>query len=111
MTVEVKTQVADLLAQTRDLSAEELVRAVIKQFGDKVAFATSFGAEDQVVTDMLRKVSDKPVIFTLDTGRLPEQTYDLLEQTRRRYGIKIAVLFPDPQQVEEYASSYGPNAF
>src|SRR3989339_1236529 len=111
MTIEAKTQIVNQLAETGNLSAEELVRFVVNRFGDKIAFATSFGAEDQVVTDMLRKVTDKPLIFTLDTGRLPEQTYEVLEQTRRRYGIGISILFPDPQQVEEFVNSYGPNAF
>ncbi|MDD5459733.1 MAG: phosphoadenylyl-sulfate reductase [Phycisphaerae bacterium] len=111
MTIEAKKQIVNLLAEARDLSTEELVRFAIKRFDDKITFATSFGAEDQVVTDILRKVTDKPLIFTLDTGRLPEQTYKVLEQTRRRYGIGITVLFPDSERIEKYVNSYGPNAF
>ncbi|MDD5458142.1 MAG: phosphoadenylyl-sulfate reductase [Phycisphaerae bacterium] len=111
MTIEAKNQIAKLLSETHGFSTEELIRFVINRFGDKIAFATSFGAEDQVIIDILRKVTDKPLIFTLDTGRLAEKTYEVLEQTRRRYGISITSLFPDPQRVEEYVNSYGPNAF
>ena len=87
------------------------VSPLVEQLGDRVAFASSLGAEDQVVTDMLAKITGKPKIFTLDTGRLPEATYQLIDTTRRKYGIDIEILFPDRQKVEEMTNAYGPNLF
>lgn len=97
--------------QTKDLNALELLKAVSEKFGSKIALSSSFSAEDQIILDMLTKVSNLPVIFTLDTGRLPQETYDLIEQTREKYNIEIEILFPDYKKVEEMVNKYGPNLF
>lgn len=75
------------------------------------AFASSFGAEDQVITDMLEKEKLQIPLFTLDTGRLPQETYDLLDATRTRYGIQVEVLFPETSEVEAMQTRYGANLF
>ena len=111
MVIDKKKLKEQLVTQTKGYSAEELLKYVLEQFEDKIALATSFGAEDQVLTDMLCKISDKPAIFTLDTGRLPEQTYEVMEETRKKYGIEIEVLFPDYKNVEKMVKQYGPNLF
>ncbi|UCD52583.1 MAG: phosphoadenylyl-sulfate reductase [Phycisphaerales bacterium] len=103
--------VAELTEATKGLDALQLLGHVVKQFGDQVALASSLGAEDQVLTDMLCKICDKPRIFTLDTGRLPEETYEVITTTREKYGIAIDILFPDRQQVEEMVNAHGPNLF
>lgn len=89
-----------------------VVRWAADYFGaDKIGLASSFGAEDQVLTDMLVKTGQEVSIFTLDTGRLPQETYDVLEATRKHYRIKIEVLFPETQAVENLEREYGPNLF
>ena len=60
--------------------AEEVLRWALDTYKDKVALASSFGAEDVVLIDMLVKINPKARIFTLDTGRLPYETYDVLER-------------------------------
>jgi phosphoadenosine phosphosulfate reductase len=100
-----------VLAETRELDAGELLAFALERFGDRVALSSSFGAEDQVLTDMLCGISDKPRIFTLDTGRLPEETYEVIAATRARYGVSIQILFPDYKQVEEMVNARGPNLF
>lgn len=100
-----------LLKETAHLDARGLLRVAVELFGEKLGLASSFGAEDQVLLDMLVKLADKPVVFTLDTGRLPGQTYDLIERTRRRYGIEIEMLFPDYKKVESMVAKHGPNLF
>ena len=100
------------LAEAADgLDARQLLSYVLEKFGEKVALASSFGAEDQVLTDMLCKVSGRPKIFTLDTGRLPEETYQVMEATREKYSIQIDIAFPDRKQVEEMVKTHGPNLF
>jgi phosphoadenosine phosphosulfate reductase len=93
------------------MEQERLLAHVVKHFGDRVALASSLGAEDQVLTDMLCRISPQARIFTLDTGRLPQETYDLIDATRKRYGIQIEVLFPDRTDVEELVSRRGVNLF
>ena len=97
--------------QTKGLDALELLKAASERFGSKIALSSSFSAEDQIILDMLTKVGNSPVIFTLDTGRLPQETYDLIEQTREKYNIEIEIFFPDYKKVEEMVNKYGPNLF
>ncbi len=101
----------DLTEATKGFSAEQLLEKVLREFDGKIAFASSFGLEDQVVLDMLCKITDKPAIFTLDTGRLPQETYDLIEKSREKYQIDIEMLFPDSKQVEAMVNQNGPNLF
>jgi len=54
---------------------------------ERVALASSFGAEDMVILDLLAGLVPKPRVLTLDTGRLPQETYDLMDAARRRYGF------------------------
>ncbi|MGB9856764.1 MAG: phosphoadenylyl-sulfate reductase [Dictyoglomaceae bacterium] len=91
--------------------AEEILQWAIETFQDKIAQATSFGAEDVVITDMLVKINPKIKIFTLDTGRLPQETYDVWEKIQEKYGIKIEPYFPDAESVERIVKEYGPNLF
>ncbi len=76
---------------------------------DRLALASSFGPEDMVITDLLCRLTPQPRIFTLDTGRLPQQTYDLMDATRRRYGVQIEVYFPESLQVEAMVRGKGLN--
>jgi phosphoadenosine phosphosulfate reductase len=100
-----------LVRETESYSEQELLKLLVERFGDQIALATSFGAEDQVLTDMLCKIESKPSVFTLDTGRLPEETYKVMQATREKYGIQIDILFPDYKQVEEMVNKFGPNLF
>ena len=93
------------------LTAEEILSKVHELFGNKVTFATSMGAEDQVITHMLAKISKSANIFTLDTGRVFPETYDLLHRTVNRYGLQIKSYYPDTTQVEEMVNSKGINLF
>jgi len=91
--------------------AEEILKWAIEKFGKKVALASSFGAEDVVLIDMLMKIDPSARIFTIDTGRLPQETYDVIEKIMEKYGAKIEFLFPDKRAVEEMLEKYGPNLF
>lgn len=75
------------------------------------AFASSLGAEDMVLTDLIRKHAPAIEIFTLDTGRLPEQTYQLLQKIKQHYGVAVRAWFPDTQALQTFTTQHGPNAF
>ncbi len=111
MTIDIKNMTKQLTEDTKGSSAEELLIFINERLGDRVALATSFGAEDQVLTDMLCRINNQPSIFTLDTGRLPEETYEVMQATREKYGIQIDALFPDYKEIEQMLNRYGPNLF
>jgi len=75
------------------------------------AFSTSFGAEDMVVLDLIQRHALPISIFTLDTGRLPEETYALMQRVEERYGRCVATFFPDAQAVQRLVSTNGMNGF
>ncbi len=104
-------QIEEMQAETRDYSVEELLAYALRVFDGRMSLATSFGAEDQVLTDMVCRLSPRMGVFTLDTGRLPEETYEVMERTRNLYGVRIAALFPDRDQVEGMVREYGCNLF
>ena len=96
-------------------SAEELIRWTQGRFGSRAAFACSFGAEDMVLLHLIARAGGadggRIRVFTLDTGRLFSETYDLLERARAKYGIPIEVVFPDTNEVERMVTAKGPNLF
>lgn len=92
-------------------SAEEALRWASDNLHPKVAKASSFGAEDAVITDMMVKINPEFRFFTLDTGRLPQETYDAMDAVREKYGVRLEVLFPDAAEVSEMVNSRGLNLF
>jgi phosphoadenosine phosphosulfate reductase len=101
----------DWNAQLKGASPEEIIAFSLNQFQGKIALSTSLGLEDQVLTHMLCQIDPTARIFTLDTGRLFPETYDLIDRTNRKYDIKIQVYFPDPKDVEQMVSQKGINLF
>ena len=98
-------------ARLKDASPQEILGFFAKEFKGRIAFATSLGAEDQVITEMIAGIDPDMKIFTLDTGRLFQETYDLLDITRKKYGLAIEVSFPDAVDVEEMVNKHGINLF
>ena len=89
----------------------ELLSWFTTEFNGKISFSTSLGAEDQVITHYIAKLKIPVKIFTLDTGRLYQETYDLLAITRKKYDLDIDIYFPDPARVEEMVNAKGINLF
>ncbi|PKP36161.1 MAG: phosphoadenylyl-sulfate reductase [Bacteroidetes bacterium HGW-Bacteroidetes-15] len=89
----------------------EVISYCISAFPKKIALASSLGIEDQVLTDMILKIDSSTKIFTLDTGRLFPETYDLMERTSNKYKVNISVYFPDKQAVEQMVNEKGINLF
>jgi phosphoadenosine phosphosulfate reductase len=89
----------------------ELIKYFLDYFGDKIAFSTSLGMEDQVITHMISRIDKNANIFTLDTGRLFPETYDLIDRTARKFDITLNVFFPDAADVEKMVKDKGINLF
>jgi phosphoadenosine phosphosulfate reductase len=111
MIVSEKT-IHDLQEETNDLSAEEHLEWLGKKFEtSNIIMASSLGAEDQVLTDMIMKINPHVLLCTLDTGRLHEETYRLMDRTSKKYGFAYRVFFPDYRDVESMVSKFGQNLF
>ena len=104
MAVAVQRTVPDSLA---DASAEEILAWADAEFGPGATVASSFGVEDVVLIDLASRHAPRLGVFTLDTGRLPPETYDVMEQVRRRYGIRVETYFPDRAEVEALENEKG----
>lgn len=94
-----------------ELSPEEGLKWVADHYGQSASLSTSFGKEDQVITHWIAKQSLNIRLFSLDTGRLFQETYDLLDLTRKKYNLPIEVFFPDAREVEELVKTKGANSF
>lgn len=87
-----------------------LLQAASSEFS-AITFANSYGAEDMVLTDIIAKEKLAIEIFSLDTGRLPAETYTLMGEVEKNYNTKPVVFFPKHEAVEDYVRSKGINAF
>jgi phosphoadenosine phosphosulfate reductase len=87
---------------------------VLKEAASKfpaITFANSFGAEDMVLTDIIMREKLAIEIFSIDTGRLPAETYTLMAEAENTYSTKLKVYFPKHEVVEQYVQTKGINAF
>ncbi|QSQ18826.1 phosphoadenylyl-sulfate reductase [Pyxidicoccus parkwayensis] len=99
-----------LLDEARALAnapVEEVFTWVERRLGARAAIASSFGVEDMVLIDLARKHAPSLRVFTLDTGRLPPETYELIEVVRNRYGLAVETFFPERARVETLESTKG----
>ena len=103
--------VADVLAEIPAATAEQILAAAAERFAGRIAFASSLGLEDQVITAMIAEAGLDIDIFTLDTGRLFPEAYDLIDRTVKRYGLPIRSYFPDAAEVEEMVAKGNVNLF
>lgn len=88
-----------------------MVQWAANRFGSKLALASSFGAEDVALIDIIAKIDKNIKVFTLDTGRLHQETYNVIDAVREKYEIPIEVYFPQTDKVEEIERKHGANLF
>jgi len=106
-----KKRFEELNDQAKDLTAEQVIKLSSKEFGDKLVFASSLSEEDQVITDMIARTACIIETFTLDTGRLFQETYDLLDKTQKKYQMAFKVYYPDNEALEDMVRNHGINLF
>ncbi|MGD9976461.1 MAG: phosphoadenylyl-sulfate reductase [Bacteroidales bacterium] len=103
--------IAGLNDRFADKSPHDVLVWFLAEYKGKISLSSSMGVEDQVLTDMIVKIDRDTPIFTLDTGRLFYETYELIEKTCLRYRINIKVYFPDFNEVQTMVNSKGINLF
>jgi phosphoadenosine phosphosulfate reductase len=104
-------KIASLNQQLAGADAIGLLSYFLTEYKGRIALASSLGLEDQVLTEMVCFIDPSLKIFTLDTGRLFPETYDLIQRTNQKYGMQMQVYFPEAQMVEQMVHSKGINLF
>lgn len=98
--------------QMENLSAQEILTWAIKNFHPRLVLSASFGGpEGMVLVDMMHKIDRSSRVFLLDTGRLHQATYDLVDRVRDRYEKRVEVVFPRNEDVEAMVAEKGHNLF
>jgi thioredoxin-dependent adenylylsulfate APS reductase len=105
------TIAAEELPSFEEQSASDVLAWALGEFHPNIAISASFQAESMVIIDLATKIRPDVRIFTLDTGRLPEETHNLIDQVRHRYDIKIDVIVPDNARVQAMVRQHGMNLF
>lgn len=106
-----KDTITQLNEQLKGKSPEEVIAYFLENYKGKIALSNSLGAEDQVLTDMIAKIDKTARIFTLDTGRVFPETYQVIDDTNKKYDINIEVFFPDFKKVQKMVKEKGINLF
>jgi len=104
-------QVAKINKSLEGASAQKILEWSLKELHPKIALASSFGLEDVALIDMMVKINPKARIFSLETGRLHQETYDVMDEIKDRYNIQIEAFFPDAARVEKMVREKGMNLF
>jgi len=102
---------AEARARLAGAPAEAVLAWAESRFGAAAAIASSFGVEDVVLIDLAAQHAPRMRVFTLDTGRLHSETYEVMEEVRRRYGIAIETYFPERESVETLVREKGHFSF
>jgi len=95
------------------LTAADLLQWALSTHGEKFGIATSFQKEGMAIVDLACRSASSalPRVFTLDTGRLPEETYRMMASVRERYGVTVEIVAPEREALETMVSLHGPNLF
>lgn len=105
-------EVGELAVRYDDSDPEELLQWAFDTFGaERFALVSSFQAEASVLIDMAWHINPKVRVITVDTGRMPQEQHDIIDQVRERYGIEVEVLFPEASAVENMVRRHGANLF
>jgi phosphoadenosine phosphosulfate reductase len=100
-----------ILEEIKGLGIEQSLEYMVNAFPEEVIFSTSFGWEDQVISNIIFKNNLPIKVFTLETGRLFPETYYVWNRTLEMYGKPIHAYYPDTTAVEKLVSSKGPSSF
>ncbi len=103
--------VQNLNDSLKEKSITEKLEHLVEKYEGKIVFSTSFGLEDQVITDIIFRNGFPVEVITLDTGRMFEETYKVFRSTMERYGKRIKVFFPPTEKVEKLLNEKGPFSF
>ena len=109
--MDLKNKIGELKEKSSNYSTQQIIKLAFDEFESRLNFASSLGEEDQVITDIISKVAPTIEIFTLDTGRLFVETYELMAKTKKRYPMPFKIYYPNTEDVQKMVSEKGINLF
>jgi phosphoadenosine phosphosulfate reductase len=95
----------------QDLTAEEMIGWALRSYGRSFCVCTSFQDEGMVLVDMAARIDSSVRVITLDTGRLPKETYEMIERVREHYSLQVDLVSPDAEELGRMTTRFGPNLF
>lgn len=104
-------EAGQLAVELDDKEPQEVIAWALETFGDRASICTSFQMDGMAILDMAWRIDPNVRVFTVDTGRLPQETYEFMEQVRQRYGVSVEAYVPDTREVEVMMRRHGPNLF
>jgi phosphoadenosine phosphosulfate reductase len=104
-------EAGELGVELDDKEPQEILEWALETFGRHIAICTSFQSDGMAILDMAWKIDPKVRVFTIDTGRLPMETYDFIDQVREHYQLELDVYLPDHREVEVMTRRHGVNLF
>lgn len=108
----IKNELSNYNSILEKLNLEESLSYVIDNIEGKKVFSTSFGIEDQLLTHFINLINKEVSVFTLDTGRQFNETYEVFDKTQNKYkNIDLKVYYPNEDQIQEYVKEEGINGF
>ena len=111
MAISPSFSIDELQKQFETDSYDTILKWVVAEYGSAFSLACSFGAEDVVLLDALLKIDPNARVFVLDTGRLHQETYEVMERFRGRYGVVFEVYSPDTVSLQNLLRAKGPSSF
>jgi len=105
-------EAGELSVEFEGREPQALLAWAFEQFAPRIAISTAFQIDGSVLIDMAHAIDPNVKVFTVDTGRLPQETFELVEQVRERYpGIDLEILAPEAEHVSRMVGRHGPNLF
>src|SRR6267143_615515 len=106
-----KPELSLIMDELEDKEPQEVLAWAIDRFGKELAICCSFQADGCALIDMAHKIDPNIRVFTIDTGRMPQETYDVIDKFRECYGIKTEIFMPDTAVVQQMVTKHGNNLF
>jgi len=104
-------EVGEIALELDDKEPQEVLQWGMERFGSRLAICTSFQSDGMAILDMAWRIDPQVRVFTVDSGRMHSETYDLMERVREQYAMEIEVYYPSPAEIEPYVRREGVNAF
>src|SRR5262249_8828602 len=104
-------EITEIAQQYEGRSPQDVLRWTAERFGSRAALCTSFQADGMAILDMAWRIDPKIRVFTIDTGRFPQETYEILDRVRDKSGFELEVDFPEAARVESIPRRHGVNLF
>ena len=105
------TEIRNSIIAKKDLTWDNRIAEIGQEYKGKVIFSSSFSIEDQIITHIIASQKLDITIFTLDTGRMFDETYEVWQQTKNKYGINIIPYYPNQDALKEFVENEGINSF